>query len=293
MDSGTEIRESWMSGDGVRLHCLEAGDPDAPAVLLLHGFPEFSYGWRHQLPALARAGFRAIAPDLRGYNLSDKPKRVRDYRVEALVADVRRMIEQLPQRRASLVGHDWGGIVAWFAGMWDTGFIEKLVILNAPHPAAYVRELRRSSQLLRSWYAFFFQVPWLPEAIIRRNHFALLRRLFREGPARSGEARNQDVERYVEAIARPGALTAAINYYRAAMRRGFHTVQQSVRPTDLPTLLIWGDRDPYLVRGLTEGLERWAPDLRVTHLPNATHWVQHDAPEEVNRLLIEFLGQRQ
>ena len=273
----------------MRLHLCEAGPADGRPVVLLHGFPEFSYSWRHQIPFLADAGFRVIAPDLRGYNLSDKPPRVADYRTEPLVADVIGLIEQTSSGRATLVGHDWGGIIAWFAAMRHPERIEKLIILNAPHPAAYLRELRKPSQLLRSWYAMFFQLPWLPERVMRWNDYAALRKLFRFGPARTSTTPEADVQRYVEALAHPGALTAMINYYRAAMRSGRSTIERQLVPIRVPTLLIWGDRDRYLVPELTEGLEHWVPNLRIERLSNATHWVQNDEPEEVNRLLLEFI----
>jgi pimeloyl-ACP methyl ester carboxylesterase len=255
--------------------------------VLLHGFPEFSYAWRRQLPALADAGFYAIAPDLRGYNLSPKPPRVRDYRIEALAADVLGLIRETGQPRASVVGHDWGGVIAWWLAMHHPEAVERLVVLNAPHPAAYLREVRRPAQLLRSWYALFFQLPRLPEAAIRGNDFALLRSLFRDIAFTPDE-----IKQYVDAFARPGALTAALNYYRAAFRQGPGHATRSIRRIDAPTLLIWGERDRYLVPELTNGLEQWVSDLRVERLPDASHWLHHEEPERVNRLLVEFLSAR-
>lgn len=274
--------------NGIRLRVVEAGPADGPVIVLLHGFPEFSYSWRHQIPFLAEAGFRVIAPDLRGYNLSDKPPRVRDYRIEKLVLDITLLIGQTSAGRATLVGHDWGGIIAWFTAMWHPECLERLVILNAPHPAAYIRELGRSSQLLRSWYALFFQVPWIPERVISWSDFAMARKLFRGGPARNSNEREADVRRYIESLAQPGALTAAINYYRAALRydsRRVSSIQTS-------TLLIWGHRDAYLVPELASDLEQWVKELRVEHLPDATHWVQNDEPEKVNGLIKEFCSRK-
>ena len=274
------------------LHYVESGRSDAgrPSVVLLHGFPEFWYSWRNQLPALAAAGFRALAPDLRGYNLSPKPPRVRDYRIELLAGDVAALIERDCCGRAHLVGHDWGGVIAWHLAMHRPELIDRLVILNAPHPAAYLREIRRPPQLLRSWYIGFFQTPWLPERTIAANDYASLRRLFRTDPARSGAFTDDDVARYVRAFKEPGALTAAINYYRAALRQGPGHFARSTRPITNPTLLIWGERDRYLVPELTRGLEEWVRNLRVERLPGATHWVQHDEPARVNELLLQFLG---
>jgi pimeloyl-ACP methyl ester carboxylesterase len=276
---------------GVRLHCVEAGPADGPPVVLLHGFPEFHLAWRHQIPALARAGHRVIAPDLRGYGLSSKPPRVADYRLEHLAGDVAALIAGVARDgRASVVGHDWGGVVAWCAGMWHPERVARLAILNAPHPAAYAREVRRFPpvQLLKSWYAVAFQVPWLPEALLRWNDFAVARRLLALGPARGGGARV--VQQYVNALARPGALTAAINYYRAAGRRPPTAVpRHRLRPVAAPTLVIWGDRDAYLVPQLADGLEPWAPGVRVERLPEGTHWLHHECAGRVNGLLAEFM----
>jgi pimeloyl-ACP methyl ester carboxylesterase len=292
-----EITHRFFDGaGGVRLHCAVAGRPhsDRPPVILLHGFPGFWYCWRNQMPALAAAGFRVVAPDLRGYNRSDKPPHVADYRVEHLAADIAQLVKQVAGegRRAYVVGHDWGGVIAWWLAMRHPGAVEKLVILNAPHPAAFLRELRRPAQLMRSWYTFFFQLPRLPEAAIRRNHFASLRTLFRTDPARAGAFTHRDINRYVEAFSHPGTLTATINYYRAAFRGGPGNVRRSIQPINCPTLLVWGERDKYLVSALTRGLEPWVTNLRVHRLPHATHWVQHDEPQEVNRLLLGFLSGR-
>lgn len=286
--SGTEgTREAWTHReavvDGVRLHYVEAGE--GPLVILLHGFPEFWYEWRFQIPALAAAGFRVIAPDLRGYNLSDKPRGVGSYRVDALVEDVAALIRHVGVERAHVVGHDWGGVIAWYLPMLHPELVERLAVLNAPHPAAFRRELRRPDQLFRSSYVAFFQFPWAPEAAFRANDFALLEHVFRTEPARPGAYTDEDVRLYKEAMARPGALTASLNYYRAAVRHS----PPRVRRIDAPTLLIWGERDPHLVVRLTEGVERWVPDLRVERIPEASHWVAVDEPERVNRLLADFL----
>ncbi|HEX2189336.1 MAG TPA: alpha/beta hydrolase [Longimicrobiaceae bacterium] len=268
---------------GVRLHYVEAGA--GPPVLLLHGFPEFWYGWRLQIPALAEAGFRAVAPDLRGYNLSDKPRGVDAYRVERLVEDVAGLVRHLGTGRAHLVGHDWGGVVAWYFAMLHPELLDRLVVLNAPHPAAFAREIVKPDQLLASAYAGFFQLPAVPELVLRAGDFALLERVFRTEPARPGAFTDADLERYREAFSRPGALTAALNYYRAFVRRG----RPEVRTISAPTLLVWGEKDPHLVVRLTEGLDEWVPGIRVERIPEASHWVAADAPERVNRLLVDFL----
>lgn len=277
----------WRHGEahvnGVRLHYVEQGA--GPLLLLLHGFPDFWYGWRFQIPALAAAGFRVVAPDLRGYGTSDRPRGIAPYRVTELVADVVGLVRHFGAERAHVARHDWGGMVAWYLAMLHPEVVERLVIANAPHPAAFRRELRTPDQLRRSWYAAFFQLPWLPEAALRRGDHAALRAVFRREPARPEAFTRDDIARYRETFARPGALTAMLNYYRALVR----FPPPRPRTITAPTLLVWGDRDPHLSVRLSTGLERWVPRLRTEHLPDATHWVLTDAPERVNALVASFL----
>jgi pimeloyl-ACP methyl ester carboxylesterase len=270
----------------VRLHCVEAGS--GPPVLLLHGFPEFWYSWRHQLPALAAAGFHALAPDLPGYNLSSKPPGVGSYRVEALVEDLVGLLRSTGHDRAVVVGHDWGGVLAWHMAAFHPERVERLVVLNAPHPAAYRRELGSADQRNRSWYVFFFQLPLLPELFLRRGNFSALDRLLR-GTLRPDAFTEADVALYKQALRRPGALTAALNYYRAALRRGWRRDPRLEQPLRVPTLVVWGERDAFLSPRLLDGLEKWAPGVRIERLAGVSHWVQNDAPEQVNRLLLGFL----
>lgn len=273
--------------NGLHLHYVEAGT--GPLILLLHGFPEFWYSWRHQIPALADAGFRVIAPDLRGYNESDRPAGIRNYRMELLVEDVAGLIRHVGVERAVVVAHDWGGVIAWRLAMDRPELVERLVILNSPHPAAYRRELRNPMQWLRSSYVLFFQLPWLPEWLLGVGNFALLRRVWRRQPLRADAFTAKDIMMYRLALSRPGARTAALNYYRANLRILGKTLGD-IRPIVAPTLLIWGERERYLGIGLTHGLERWVPRIRVERLPDASHWVQNDAPERVNQLILEFLA---
>jgi epoxide hydrolase 4 len=276
-----EQRERLVEVDrGIRLHVVEAGD--GPPVVLLHGFPEFWYSWRHQLPALAAAGCHAIAPDMRGYNLSDKPPGVEAYRLDVLARDVARLLDGVGADKASVVGHDWGAIVAWAFAMAYPDRVDRLAILNVPHPLVSLRAMRNPRQLLRSWYVLFFQIPWLPESLARRGNYAFVHAAMR----RSFSV--EDVSLYVEAIARPGALTAAINYYRALGRHARANLR-SVRRIERPVLVIWGEHDPYLGHELAEPPRAWVPDVRVQYLPRASHWVQQDAPARVNELLTSFL----
>jgi pimeloyl-ACP methyl ester carboxylesterase len=283
----------WVHHDarvnGVRLHYVEAGA--GPLVLLLHGFPEFWYSWRWQIPALAAAGFRVLAPDLRGYNLSEKPAGVHRYRLEALTADVAGLIRHTGACRAFVAGHDWGGAIAWTLAMRQPDVVEKLIILNAPHPGAFIRELRTWSQRRKSWYILFFQLPLVPEWYLRAGNYAALDKVFRRDPVRTDSFTEDDIKKYKEALGRPRALTSALNYYRAV----FHQLRgaaQNIGVIDIPTLLIWGEKDRYLGLSLTLGLERWVSDLRIERIAEASHWVQLDARERVNQSMVDFLTTR-
>jgi pimeloyl-ACP methyl ester carboxylesterase len=276
--------------NGVRLHWVEQGE--GPLVLLLHGFPEFWWGWHRQLAPLAAAGFRVVAPDLRGYNLSGKPPGVDAYRTSTLAADVAALIAHLGCERAVVAGHDWGGVIAWHTAMRHPERVERLVIANAPHPEVFARELRHPRQFLRSWYALFFQLPWLPEAALRAGNYRAITRLFRDHAVRANAFSERDLELYREAISRPGALTAALNYYRAFSRgllRGRGGGSAAKREVRCPTLVIWGEQDRALNPHNLDGLERWVPDLRVERIAEAGHWVLADAPERVTVRMLRFL----
>jgi pimeloyl-ACP methyl ester carboxylesterase len=283
----TAIAHRYADLGDVRLHYVEAGT--GPLVLLLHGFPEFWYSWRRQISALAAAGFHAVAPDMRGYNLSDKPRGVRAYDPLHLTRDVERLIRACGEERAAVVGHDWGAAVAWMFAMRFPDRLSRLAILNVPHPARFMTGILKPSQLLRSSYIFFFQLPWLPEAIIRSRDFALLRRTFKSDPTRPDAFTDEDIDRYVEAMAQPGAVSGGVNYYRALLRQRPAESRRRIRRIDAPTLVIWGERDRYLGLHLAAPDPKWVPNLRVVRLPNASHWVQVDEPERVNELLLDFL----
>jgi pimeloyl-ACP methyl ester carboxylesterase len=273
---------------GVRLHCVEAGH--GPLVVLLHGFPEFWYSWRKQIPALVDAGFHVLAPDMRGYNLSDKPRGIQAYTTDILARDVACLIDACGEERASIVGHDWGGGVAWSFAMAYPDRLERLAILNVPHPLRLLQGLRTPRQLRKSWYIFFFQLPWLPEALARATNYVFVREGLRNG-ARAGAFSPEDIDRYVEAISRPGAVTSAINYYRALFRSGARSMRR-LRRIDAPVLVIWGERDQYLGRELAQPDAAWVPHVHVERLSDAGHWVQNDQPDRVNELLLTFLRTR-
>lgn len=289
MQAEPVLRDSFVTTNGVRLHYVEAGQ--GPLVLLLHGFPECWYSWRHQIPALARAGYRAVAVDLRGYNLSDKPAGVDAYTADKLAADVAGLIPSLGAERAHVVGHDWGGGIAWFFAMLYPERLKRLAILNVPHPLQFMKALRSSpAQMAKSWYIFFFQLPWLPEWMFRARNYRALRQTFRHDPLRKGAFTEADIDQMVQAFAQPGAATATINWYRAMFRRGPSFLKGKVRPIEAPVLIIWGEHDRYIRNFLAEPDPKLVPHCRVERLADASHWVQVDRPEKVNQLLIDFLG---
>jgi pimeloyl-ACP methyl ester carboxylesterase/2-polyprenyl-6-methoxyphenol hydroxylase-like FAD-dependent oxidoreductase len=282
------LREGMIAVDaGVRLHYVESGE--GPLVVLLHGFPEFWYSWRHQLPALSAAGYRTVAVDLRGYNLSDKPRGVGSYLLPTLARDIGRLIRALGSESASVVGHDWGALLAWELAMRDPEVVERLTILNVPHPERAKAGLRTARQLRKSWYIGFYQLPVIPEAYLRWGDYTFIRRALREG---SSGSTPDDIERYVAAIARPGALRAGVNHYRALARLAMREPNRSVR-IEAPVMVVWGEQDPYLGAELAEPDRRWVPNLRMERVPDAGHWLHIDRPEIVNPLLLDFLPESQ
>jgi len=281
------IRHAMVATNGIRLHVVEAGPEDGPPVILLHGFPEFWYGWRHQIGPLADAGFRVIAPDQRGYHTSDHPTPVSAYALDTLADDVTGLIEATGRPRAAVVGHDWGGIVGWWLAIRHPDRLEKLAVLNAPHPIAFRRYLRSSPrQWLKSWYTFYFHLPWLPEAMFRRRNWRSLVDSLRRS-SRPGTFTEDELERYRRAWSESDAITTMIHWYRAAMR------DQPAQPPDpriyVPTCLIWGVKDAFLDRGLAAKSLEHCEHGRLEVIDEATHWVQHEEPARVNRLLLEFL----
>ncbi|HEY7295838.1 MAG TPA: alpha/beta hydrolase [Dehalococcoidia bacterium] len=282
------LTHHYATINGIRMHWVEQGS--GPLVVLLHGFPEFWYSWRHQLSALAGAGYRVVAPDQRGYNLTEKPRGVAAYAMDNLVEDVAALIRHLGEERAAIVGHDWGGGVAWMFAMLRPGLTRRLVVMNCPHPAAMQRALRRNPrQMLRSWYILFFQLPKLPELAFRARNYRAIERAFRGWALRPGTFSDADIRAYKEAAAQPGALTAAINWYRAAARE--FRRNRPLPVIEAPALLIWATKDRALGVELTRGLDRWVGDLRIRYVPRTSHWVQQEQPERVNRYLLEFLAE--
>lgn len=276
-------RHGFADVNGVRLHYAEMGN--GPLVILLHGFPECWYEWHYVMPRLAQR-FHVVAPDMRGYNMSDKPQGIAQYTIEKLGQDVAALIEALGEERAHVVGHDWGGAVAWHVGIHHGDHVEKLAVINAPHPVAFQRELRKLRQLVRSYYIFLFQLPVLPEAAMRLT----LRRSLAGTAAVPGSFPQEALDVYENNISLPGAVTAMLNYYRAAVRQSLRLVREESRVITRPTLLLWGMKDFALLPELTEGLETWVPNLHIEREPDSGHWVPEERPGWVADRLAEFFS---
>jgi pimeloyl-ACP methyl ester carboxylesterase len=253
-------------------------------VVLLHGFPQCWYQWRYVMPQLA-GRFRVVAPDMRGFNESDKPEGIPSYDIVPLIADVAALVRELGEERAHIVGHDWGGGVAWALAMQRPDVVDRLAVVNCPHPATLWRELRNPNQLLRSWYILFFQMPLFPEALMRLT----VRRSLPSSAAVPGSFPPEALDVYENALAQPGAATAMINYYRAAVR-GAQRASGLMQTISRPSLLIWGLKDFALVPEHTEGLEPWVPDLRVERIEDSGHWVPEEKPRMLSDLLADFLA---
>lgn len=289
MRHGIEIRTPGVHHqvNGITLHCIEAGPEDGPLVILLHGFPEFWWGWRYQIEPLAEAGFRVLAPDQRGYNLSDKPEGKQAYDLDTLARDVIGLADALGCRTFHLVGHDWGGLVAWWTATRHPERVDKLVAINAPHPAIVGPYLRsHPRQVFRSLYAGFFQLPHLPEAMLSADHHrALKRALLRTSlPGTFSEA---DLDIYEEAWSKPGALTAMLNWYRALP--GFQPKDRSGSRLPTPVLVMWGRRDFALESGLAEASLALCSRGQIRWFEEATHWVHLESPQALLVDLTRFL----
>lgn len=285
-----DLVHDYVNTNGIKLHVVKAGPEEGPLVLLLHGFPEFWYGWRRQIPALASGGYRVWAPDQRGYNLSDKPRDVGAYGLDHLADDVVGLIDATGRERVCLIGHDWGAAVAWWVARLFPERLERLAILNVPHGAVMERHLRQSpAQLRRSWYIFFFQLPLIPEAALRGGNWRAGLNSLRQ-TSLTGSFSEDDLEMYRRAWSRPRAMTSMINWYRALLRaRPSRRASPRIR---VPTLMIWGARDFALGQEMAQPSIDYCDDGRLVFLEQATHWVQHDEPERVNDMLIRFLSGR-
>jgi pimeloyl-ACP methyl ester carboxylesterase len=288
------IHEIEVRANGLKFHVLEAGTGDRLA-LFLHGFPELAFSWRDQLPLLAALGYRAWAPDLRGYGGTDRPQGMREYAIEKLMDDVAGLIDASGAKETVLVAHDWGGVIAWYFALRRIRPLSRLIVMNLPHPAIFDRVLRSGwRQRLRSWYVLFFQLPWLPERVFRIRNASPVTEAFRRMAVDKSRFPEEVLDVYRQAALKPGALTAMINYYRALVRGGGAQRQRSLGfpRIDVPVLMVWGEQDSALGKELTYGTEAYVPDLTIEYLPDASHWVQQDAPAKVNEIVRAWLEKK-
>lgn len=282
------VEHHTVATNGIHLHVVQAGPAEGPLVILLHGFPEFWYGWHQYIHPLAEAGFRVWVPDQRGYNLSDKPQGIAAYAIDELAADVVGLIDAAERDKAYVVGHGWGAAVAWWVAIQHPARLHRLVIANVPHPAVFSRHLRTLGQLRKSWYIFFFQIPNLPERIIRRDDWAFgVRSLI--GSSRPGTFTHDDLALYRAAWSQPGAMTGMINWYRAIVQHQPKLVGE-LRVT-VPTLVIWGAQDRFLDGAMAQASVDRCDDGRLLLFADATHWVQHEEAPQVIAALVDFFGQ--
>lgn len=275
---------AYINTNGVKLHYVTQGE--GPLMLMLHGFPEFWYSWRHLIPEFAK-DFKVVALDLRGYNDSDKPQAQSAYVMDELVKDVAGVIQGLGYQECILVGHDWGGAIAWTFAYAHPDMVEKLIVLNLPHPAKFAEGLRTPQQLLRSTYIFLFQLPWLPELLLQAVDYEAIAKVFQGTAVNKSAFTQADLDAYKDAAAKRGALTAMLNYYRNIFQ--ILTTNKTWRVLEVPTLLIWGEKDTALGKELTYGTAAYVRDLQIKYIANSGHWVQQEQPELVTQYMQEFL----
>ncbi len=279
---------TFIETNGFRLHLLQEGPEDGALVILLHGFPEFSYGWRKQIPALVEAGYRVWVPDQRGYNLSDKPDGLAAYDLDELAADIVGLIDAAGREKALIVGHDWGAAVVWWLANKYPTRASRMVVMNVPHPLVMMKHVHSSfAQVLKSWYIGFFQIPFIPEFLLGLGNWNGAANMLKRS-SRAGTFAESDLERYREAWSQPKAFTSMLNWYRALVRR------QPKPPTNLriqvPTLLIWGVNDIALGQEMAQPSIDLCDEGELVFIEGASHWVQHEKAEQVNALMISFLG---
>jgi len=280
------MQHEYILTNGIKLHYVTQGE--GPLMLMLHGFPEFWYSWRKQISEFA-SNYKVVAVDLRGYNDSDKPTQQSAYVMAELIQDMKGVIQGLGYDRCILVGHDWGGAIAWnFAYAYPT-MLDRLIVLNLPHPARFAQGLRTPQQIMRSSYIFFFQIPVLPELLLQANDYEAIANVFKEMAIDKSAFTVADLDAYKDAAAKRGALTAMLNYYRNIFQQGLTQTDWGVLTT--PTLMIWGENDTALGKELTYGTEAYVQNLRIRYIPNCSHWVQQEQPEQVNQYIHEFLAE--
>jgi pimeloyl-ACP methyl ester carboxylesterase len=288
-----EIRSERVRANGIDFYVQTCGEGDRLA-LCLHGFPEIGYSWRHQMSVLASLGYRVWAPDLRGYGQTDRPQGIANYAIETLMEDVGALIDASGARETILIAHDWGAVIAWQFAASQIRPLDRLIILNGPAPRP---KAKRPSLFTREFWRFtyvlVFQIPWLPEWLLRARNYRGIEQVFRGSTAHQPERFTDEViEVYKESAARPGALTAMLNYYRALVRGGGMKRLQALGfpMIETRTLILWGERDPILPPEMIEDADSWVRDLTVRLIPDSGHWLQQEAPEAVNAYLKEWLA---
>jgi len=294
-----KLQDHFAEVNGIKLHYVSAGK--GPLILFLHGFPEFWYEWKNQLAEFGKDHL-AVAPDMRGYNLSDKPSEVDQYKVPILVEDVYALAEKLGHKKKFiLVAHDWGGAVAWAYAVAHPETLEKLVIINAPHPGVFARLLAQDpAQQKASQYMLMFRSPQAEKMLSANNYGGLVQGVLGPG-LKSGAFTEEDKQEYIKAWSQPGALTGGLNYYRAsqvgppaaadAPKEGANSfgIDPGKLMVNVPTLVIWGEKDTALLTGNLDGLDKFVPQLTIKRIPDGTHWVIHEKPAEVNADIREFI----
>jgi len=295
---GRPFQDRQVTANGLRFRVLEALPAestgpveDAPVALLLHGFPECAHSWTHQLPLLARLGYRAWAPDLRGYGQSERPQQVADYSIETLLADLKGWVDAAGGRPVLLIGHDWGAILSWYFTMRHPECVKKLVIMNVPHPACFAEQMHLR-QFSKSWYAYFFQIPGLSEWLLGLRGPGWLPEMLRNTSRHPENFSREHLEPFVANARSERAVWAMLAYYRAALRQGGLQRQRKLGypKIDAPTLVIWGEDDLALTKRVSFGVEEHVSALTQRYLPDASHWVQQDQPELVNQMLAAWLS---
>jgi pimeloyl-ACP methyl ester carboxylesterase len=285
----TEAR--FIETDTLRFEVDICGDPTSRRLALcLHGFPEHAYSWRHQLPLLARLGYRVWAPNQRGYGRTTRPADAASYGLDRLLDDVAALIDAADCDEVTLIGHDWGGIVAWSFALGRVRPLERLIVMNLPHPAKMLQNLPLSRQTLRSWYVFFFQLPRLPEMLLTARGARAVGEAFRGMAVNESRFPDDVLDFYRGHALQPGVATAMVNWYRG-LRRSRPLLQRLIDAPaiEIPTLMVWGEQDSALGVELTYGTEDLVSDLTLRYLAHASHWVQQDAPEDVNAIVEAWL----
>lgn len=286
--SDVPVRSEFIQANGLTFEVDICGNGDKFA-LLLHGFPESKFSWRHQMPLLARLGYTVWAPNLRGYGRSSRPSEIDDYHIDRLVADAAALMDAAKAKDTLLMAHDWGAIVAWHFAIKRVRPLARLVIMNVPHPACFAREIKTWKQFKKSWYVMFFQIPWLPERLLARRGAEAIRRAFVDMAIDKARFPVAVTDEFRRNAMEPGALSAMINYYRAAMRAGSAVMNPQPGTVDTPTLMIWGEEDTALDKATTVGTDKYVRDLTLRYLPGVSHWVQQEAPEKVNAMIEAWI----